>query len=57
MPDGEADIEQGFETMWKGIAPKPESFKEDVKGAVKTLVFGELQKLEKRMEAGFEETR
>ena len=51
-------IEDGFESMWKDkFEAKLDSFKEDVKGAVKNLVVGEIQALETRMDARFEEAR
>ena len=46
----DSGIEAGFDGMWASLEPKLEIFKEGVKDAVKTLVVGEINALEKRID-------
>ena len=45
-----SDIEKGIDDIWAGLEPKLSTWKEGVKGALKTLVVGEIKALEKRID-------
>ena len=51
--DGKGDIANEFDAMWGALEPKLNDFKGEVKEAVKNLVVGKIEDLEKRMDTKF----
>ena len=56
MPDGNG-IEKGFDKMWASLEPKLDISKEGVQDAVKTLVVGHINALEKRIDEKIDDAK
>jgi len=58
VPEGSGSgIEKGFDDMWATLEPKLNIFKEGVKDAVRSLVVGEINALEQRIDKKFDDAK